>query len=95
MAEKVESLEAVKRGVQFSSEVLVPGGSNLIKGDLVNGGIYAALGFMAKSMFGLPGLIIVSTDSFTKAVTGRHIYEHLGFSNDTPEAGSTHDKKRA
>ncbi|HST21995.1 MAG TPA: DUF6072 family protein [Blastocatellia bacterium] len=72
------SPEALKTGIDFASELVVPGGSNLVEGNFVQGGIHVVLGILAKSMFGLPGLIAVSANSFTKATTGRHLYEHLG-----------------
>src|ERR687884_580617 len=70
--------DPLHQGVDFASELIVPGGSNLVEGDLKQGAIHAVLGLIAKSMFGLPGLIAVSANSFTKATTGRHLYEHLG-----------------
>lgn len=78
MADENDNLEPVKKTMLFTSEYLVPGGSNLIKGDLKQGGLHVALGFAAKMVFGLPGLLAVSANSFTKAMTGRHLYEHLG-----------------
>ena len=73
-----DSPQALKTGVDFASELVVPGGSNLVEGNYVQGAIHVVLGIVAKSMFGLPGLIAVSANSFTKATTGRHIHEHLG-----------------
>ena len=64
--------------VDFASELIVPGGSNLVEGNFKQGAIHAVLGLVARSMFGLPGLILVSANSFTKATTGRHLHEHLG-----------------
>ena len=78
MKSEAEGLEPLKSSAKLASEYLLPGGSNLIEGDLVQGGIHVALGLIARSMFGLPGLIAVSANSFTKATTGRHIHEHLG-----------------
>ncbi|MGA9768411.1 MAG: DUF6072 family protein [Blastocatellia bacterium] len=75
--------QALKTGVEFASELVVPGGSNLVEGNYVQGAIHVVLGIVARSVFGLPGLIAVSANSFTKATTGRHIYEHLGFGGDT------------
>ena len=72
------SPQALKTGVDFASELIVPGGSNLVEGNYVQGALHAALGLIARSVFGLPGLIAVSANSFTKATTGRHIHEHLG-----------------
>jgi hypothetical protein len=89
MANETDNLDPVKRTVMFTSEYLVPGGSNLIQGDIKQGGLHVALGFLARAAFGVPGLLVVSANSFTKAVTGRHLHEHLGLvsSNTTPPAG--------
>jgi hypothetical protein len=69
--------QPLKTGVQFASEILLPGGSNFIKGDLVTGGIHAMLGLAARAMFGFPGMLIVSANSFSKATTGRNLIEAL------------------
>ena len=86
MANESDNLDPVKRTVLFTSEYLLPGGSNLAQGDIVQGGLHVALGLVARSMFGLPGLLVVSANSFTKAITGRHLHEHLGLGPQAPEA---------
>lgn len=76
----------LKTGVQLASEVVLPGGSNLIKGDLVNGGIYALLGLAARAVFGVPGLLLVCASSFAKATTGRNLLEAIkGTTTPPPE----------
>ena len=77
MSNESESIQSLKTGIQISSEIVIPGGSNLVKGDLLQGGIHAGLGIVARMLFGVPGLILVSTNSISKALTGRHLYEHL------------------
>ncbi|SRR6266404_1547118 len=77
MSNESESIQSLKTGIQISSEIVIPGGSNLVKGDLLQGGIHAGLGIVARVLFGLPGVILVSTNSISKALTGRHLYEHL------------------
>ena len=72
------NVDSLKLGAKFASEAVFPGGSNLLKGDLKQGGIHAGLGFLAKGFFGVPGLLLVSANSFSKAVTGSHLHEHLG-----------------
>ena len=75
-----DSVEPIRTALEFGTEVILPGGSNLVKGDLKNGALYAIAGWAARVAFGLPGLLLVSASSFTKASTGRHLHEHLGFS---------------
>lgn len=77
MAEMTNT-EILSTGVKAAGEYLIPGGSNLIKGDLAQGILHAGLGFAARAAFGLPGLIAVSLNSLTRSVSGRHIHEHLG-----------------
>lgn len=74
--------EALQRTLQFVSEAVIPGGSNFVKGDLLNGVLYTVLGLAAKSIFGVPGLLLVSANSFTKARTGLSIFEHIHHSAD-------------
>ena len=82
--------EVLSIAVKAASEYVVPGGANLIKGDLVTGVAHAALGFLARSAFGLPGLIAVSLNSLTKSVTGRNALEHLGVWRDRYEERGEH-----
>jgi hypothetical protein len=77
MPNATENLQTVKTGLQFASEVVVPGGSHLLNGDLKQAGLHAALGLVAGAVFGLPGLIIVAANSFARATTGHHLYESL------------------
>ncbi len=72
-----ESSQSLRTGVQFAGEALLPGGSNIVNGDFLKGGIYAIVGLAAKAMFGLPGLLIVSANSFADAATGHNIIESL------------------
>ena len=86
MASEIRGLDSVKNGLRFVGEYLVPGGSNLVKGDYKQAGLHAALGLAARAAFGLPGLLLVSVNSLTKASTGRHLHEHLGlFEGTSPE----------
>lgn len=77
MSSETEDIQPIKAGIQISSEVLIPGGSNLVKGDFQQAGIHAGLSFIARVLFGLPGAVIVSANSMSKAMTGRHLHEHL------------------
>lgn len=77
MASATESVQGVKTGLQFVGEAIIPGGSNLVNGDFKQAGIHAAAGLVAGLVFGLPGLLIVRANSFTKATTGRSLLEYL------------------
>jgi hypothetical protein len=82
MAEDTGLSNPVKTGIKFAGEYVVPGGSNLVKGDLKQAGLHAVAGLVARVAFGLPGLLLVSVNSLTKATTGRHLYEHLGLDDN-------------
>ncbi len=77
MASATESVSGMKTGLQFASEMVIPGGSNLINGDYKTAGVHAVLGLVAGALFGTPGLVLVAANSFTKATTGRSLVEHL------------------
>ncbi|HYY98384.1 MAG TPA: DUF6072 family protein, partial [Pyrinomonadaceae bacterium] len=77
MPSATDNLQTVKTGLQFASEAVIPGGSHLVNGDLKQAGIHAVAGIVAGALFGLPGLIVVAANSFTRATTGHHLYESL------------------
>ena len=74
--------EPVKHAVQLASEFVLPGGSNLINGDIKQGGIHVLLGFAAGALLGGVGLFAVGANSFSKATTGRHLYEHFNLARE-------------
>ena len=90
MANEKTSTEILSMAVKAAGEYVVPGGSNFVKGDLKEGISHAVLGLAAKAVFGLPGLIVVSLDSLTQAISDKSIPEHLGLwqkregSDETP-----------
>ena len=67
----------LKTGLAFASEVVVPGGSNLLAGNYTQAAVHAGLGILAGAFFGLPGVIVVAANSFTKATTGTSLYESV------------------
>ena len=72
-----ESPQAVKRSLQFATESIVPGGSNLLNGDFKSAGLYLVAGSLARALFGWPGVLIVAANSYTKARTSRSLIEHM------------------
>jgi len=77
MPSATDNLQTVKTGLQFASEVVIPGGSNLINGDIKQAGIHAVAGLVAGALFGPIGLIAVAANSFARATTGHHLFESL------------------
>jgi len=78
--------QPVKNVVQLASEFVVPGGSNLINGDIKQGGMHVLLGLAAGAVLGPVGIFAVAANSFSKATTGRHLYEHLNLARtNAPE----------
>lgn len=75
MLTKTEELKPLKTGLQFASEVVIPGGSNLVSGEFSQGALHFGLSILAGALFGGPGILLVAANSFAKATTGHHIYE--------------------
>ena len=67
----------INNAVSLVSEILVPGGSHLVKGDIVGGIVHAAAGVVATAIWGLPGRVVVKASSYSKATTGKRLYEHV------------------
>jgi hypothetical protein len=66
-----------KLAVGVISEVVIPGGSNLIKGDLQQGAVHLILGIAAGMAFGPWGLIAVKLNSLAKAHTGQGLIDQV------------------
>ncbi len=66
-----------KVAVGFVSEALVPGGSNLLKGDYTQGAIHLVLGVVAVMTVGPLGLIAVKAHSLVKAHTGQSLLDKV------------------
>jgi hypothetical protein len=64
-------------GLGAITELVVPGGSNLIKGDLKEGGIHLLLAWAAGALLGPLGVLAVRANSLAKATTGRGMIEQL------------------
>ncbi|HLK62412.1 MAG TPA: DUF6072 family protein [Bryobacteraceae bacterium] len=91
MADEPTDIRALQTCAQFTGELLIPGGSNLASGNLLLGGIYAGAGLLARAMFGLPGLLLISTDSFLKATTGQHLHQHVAAAIHSPESSQVEE----
>jgi uncharacterized protein DUF6072 len=67
----------LQKVLMVAGESVVPGGSHVVKGDLKQAGIHAVFGLAAKAAFGIPGLILVSASSLSKALTGRSVLDQF------------------
>ena len=68
---------STKLAVEFVSEALVPGGSNLVKGDFAQGAIHLVLGVAAVMTVGPLGLLAVKANSLSKAHTGQSLLDKV------------------
>ena len=78
MAEETDIIEPVRTGIKVASELVIPGGSNFLKGDFKTGGIHAVAGIAAAMFFGFPGMLLVAANSFSQSQTGHGLLDHLG-----------------
>jgi hypothetical protein len=83
--------DPLKAGIQIASEVILPlpGGSNLVKGDMKQAVAHAGLGLVARALLGPLGAILVSINSLSVAMTERPVAESLDLAGDTPRTTRT------
>lgn len=68
----------VANGVKAVAEIgVVPGASLLADGDVRSGTLHVLSGVVARAIFGPIGWFAVGADSFSRSLTGKHIYEHF------------------
>jgi hypothetical protein len=84
MAQLGTPINPVAAGLNIASELIVPGGSNLLRGNFLQAGVHLILGYAAKAAFGAPFMALVSANSLTRALTGHHIAEHLEIAGRLP-----------
>jgi hypothetical protein len=77
-------INPVAASLDFASELIMPGGSNLLRGNFVQAGVHFILGYAAKLAFGAPFMALVSANSLTRAMTGHHLAEHLEMAGRLP-----------
>jgi hypothetical protein len=63
--------------VGMVGERFLTGSSLLLQGRLGEGLVHTALGMLAYNFLGLPGVLAVSANSFSRAYTGRNILDHF------------------
>ncbi|SAL73608.1 hypothetical protein AWB74_04515 [Caballeronia arvi] len=89
----VSSRSPVTNGVKLVGEAFVPGASLLMDGKVVNGAAHVAAGIGIKMLFGPAGLLLAAADSYSKSVTDKYLWDHVGDlvskAKDTREARKT------
>ena len=69
---------ALTKGLKLIGEVAItPGISLLLDGKMKSGVVHVGVGFIARRVFGLPGLLLVGADSYSQSVTGKTLLEHV------------------
>ena len=66
-----------KVAVGVLSEAIIPGGSNLLKGDLTQGAIHLILGIAAGMALGPLAVLAVKANSLAKATTGQGVLDKI------------------
>ncbi len=82
---------ALKQGARAAAETVFVGGSHLLNGDIKRGGVYAALGLIARACLGVPGALAVAAASYVDASTGKTLPEQLGLNQprEKPESSAS------
>ncbi|WP_144404075.1 DUF6072 family protein [Caballeronia cordobensis] len=65
-------------GVKLVGEAFVPGASLLMDGNVVNGAAHVAAGLGIKMLLGPAGLLLAAADSYSKSVTDKYLWDHVG-----------------
>ncbi|MGA8033838.1 MAG: DUF6072 family protein [Casimicrobiaceae bacterium] len=65
-------------GIKLVGETFVPGASLIMDGNIVNGAAHAAAGIGIKLVFGPVGLLLAAADSYSKSVTDKYLWDHVG-----------------
>ena len=62
----------------------------MLDGKITEAVAHAALGFAAKAVFGLPGMLVFSANSFSKSLTGKNLVQHAKevFSSEAGRQGN-------
>lgn len=79
----------IENGVKMVGEIVLPGASLLLDGNIQAGAGHAIVGLAIWTFLG-PARFLVSANSFSKSVTDQHLHTHLlGLVNTTTSVVST------
>ncbi len=65
-------------GLKLVGETFVPGASLIMDGNIVNGAAHVAAGIGIKALLGPVGLLLAAADSYSKSVTDKYLWDHVG-----------------
>jgi hypothetical protein len=71
-----QDVNVLSNGVKLVGESLIPGASLLMDGKFVEGAAHTLVGLGARAALGPIGLVVVCTDSFSKSVTNKSLYDY-------------------
>ncbi len=70
--------EVFANGAKALGEIaIVPGASLIADGDLRAGVVHSVIGITAGIVFGPLGWLAVAANSYSRSITGHHLYEHF------------------
>ena len=69
----------LESGVKLAGEAFVaPGTSLILDGEIASGGAHLVGGLLAKWAVGPVGWVVLAANSYSKSVTDKNLYEHIG-----------------
>jgi hypothetical protein len=77
MSNETINVNPVAAGVHLAGEYVIPGGSNLVKGDFKQAAIHFGLGLLARAALGPIGLLLVSANSLSVAMTNKNLAQNI------------------
>ncbi len=73
-----EENNVLKNGARLLGETFItPGASLLANGQIGHGLLHVGAGIIARMFLGVPGMMVVAANSYSKTVTGKHVLTHL------------------
>lgn len=71
------SEKAVNVAKLVGEVVVTPGASLLVDGKIAAGGLHVVLGVAARVFLGVPGILLVAANSYSKSVTKKSLLQHI------------------
>lgn len=72
-------------GLKGVAEVILPGSSLYMEGDIKNGTFHTVGGVVGRILLGPVGWFAAAANSYSNSVTGKHVHEHFIKPKSSPE----------